>query len=104
MIAFLETHPAEARAFVAALNADLSLRWSQGTSDSVDRIGAYIRELTPAFLRVDTRVTNHGFDGTNPIPLQSILQAGTAVPLDTYGVPRVRCYCGNPLTAPQLST
>ena len=100
MIAFLETHPAEASAFVAALNADSSLRWSQGTSVSVDQIGPYIRELTPAFLRVDTRVTNHGFDGTNPIPLQSILQAGTAVLVDTYGVPRVRCYCGNPLTAP----
>jgi len=100
MIAFLESHPAEAQAFVAALNADLSLRWSKGTSVSVDQIGAYIRELTPAFLRVDTRVTNHGFDGANPIPLQSILQAGTAVLVDTYGVPRVRCYCGNPLTAP----
>ena len=27
----------------------------------------------------------------------SVLQAGTAVLVDTFGVPRVRCSCGNPL-------
>ncbi|CAM4307448.1 hypothetical protein MB901379_00099 [Mycobacterium basiliense] len=100
MISFLKTHDAEARAFVAALNSDVSLRWSKGTSVSVDQIEPYIRELTPAFLRVDTRVTLYGFDGTNPVPLQSILQAGTAILLDIYGVPRVRGAGGNPLTAP----
>ena len=86
---------------MAALNADLSLRWSQGTSVSVDRIGAYIRELTPAFLRVDARVTNHGFDGTNPIPAAIDSAGGNrGSPRRLYGVPRVRCYCGNPSTAP----
>ena len=29
-----------------------------------------------------------------------MLQAGTAVLVDAYGVPRVKCNCGNPLTAP----
>lgn len=100
MIGFLRGHPAKARAFVAALNTDGSLRWSQGTSVAVDQVGAYIRELTPAFLRVDTRVTLFGYHGTNPVALQSILQAGTAVLLDSSGVPRVRGFAGNPLTAP----
>jgi hypothetical protein len=35
----------------------------------------------------------------NAIP--AILQAGTAVLVDKYGVPRVKCYCGNPLTEPR---
>jgi hypothetical protein len=30
-------------------------------------------------------------------PINSVLQAGTAVLVDTFGVPRVRCFCGNPL-------
>jgi hypothetical protein len=55
-------------------------------------------------LRVDTRVTNHGFDGTHPTTLQSVFQTGTAVFIDAHGVPRARCYCGNPLTAPTALT
>lgn len=33
-------------------------------------------------------------------PIQSVLEAGTAVMVDKYGQPVVKCYCGNPLTAP----
>ena len=55
-------------------------------------------------LRLDTRVTNHGFDGTRPTTQQSVFQAGTAVFVDAHGVPRARCYCGNPLTAPVALT
>ena len=31
--------------------------------------------------------------------IPEVLQAGTAVLVDALGVPRARCYCGNPLTA-----
>ena len=51
-------------------------------------------------LRVDTRVTNHGFVNGTANPIQEVLQAGTAVLVDKFGVPRLRCYCGNPLTPP----
>jgi hypothetical protein len=51
-------------------------------------------------LRLDTRVTNHGFDGSHPTNLQSVFQAATAVLVDAHGVPRVRGLNGNPLTAP----
>ena len=67
-------------------------------------ISSYLRELTPTVLRLDTRVTNHGFDGTHPTTLQSVFQPGTAVFIDARGVPRARCYCGNPLTAPTALT
>ncbi len=104
MISFLSTHAAEANAFVEALNTDSSLFWSGGHPLTVADIPTYLGELTPTVLRLDTRVTNHGFDGTHPTTLQSVLQTGTAVFVDAHGVPRARCYCGNPLTAPTALT
>jgi serine/threonine protein kinase len=104
MIAFLGSHPAQAGAFVEALNNDPSLFWSGGHPLTAADIPAYLREMTPVVLRLDTRVTNHGFDGTQPTTLQSVFQPGTAVFVDAHGVPRARCYCGNPLTIPVALT
>jgi hypothetical protein len=100
MIRFLEADPVKAAAWVQALNSDPTLRWSGGTQVRVDQIGDYIRELTPVTLTRDTRVTNHGFSAGRPTPRQSVLQAGSAVLVDRYGVPRARCGCGNPLIPP----
>ncbi|MFD7013449.1 DUF6777 domain-containing protein [Streptomyces sp. NPDC059928] len=63
-------------------------------------IPTFLRGLTPVVLRVDTRVTNHGFRGGAATSFQSVLQAGTAVLVDDHGEPRVRCACGNPLKPP----
>lgn len=104
MIDFLTTHPDKADAFVEALNTDPSLSWSGGSTLSAADVPAYLTELTPMVLRLDTRVTNHGFDGTGPTAMQSVFEAGTAVLVDAHGVPRARCYCGNPLTAPVALT
>lgn len=60
----------------------------------------YLRSLTPVQLRMDTRVTNHGFRDGKATAYQAVLQAGTAVLVDDRGVPRVRCACGNPLLPP----
>jgi Protein of unknown function (DUF2510) len=100
MITFLGSHPAQADAFVEALNTDPTLYWSGGRPLTADDIPTYLRELTPALLRLDTRVTNHGFDGTHPTTLQSVFQAGTAALIDAHGVPRARFFSGSPLTAP----
>jgi hypothetical protein len=104
MVTFLSSHPAQAGAFADALNTDPALYWSGGHLLSAADIPIYLHELTPTVLRVDTRVTNHGFDGTHPTTLQSVFQTGTAVFIDAHGVPRARCYCGNPLTAPTALT
>ena len=100
LINFLSTHPAQASAFVDALNTDTTLFWSGGHPLTVADIPTYLRELTPGVLRLDTRITNHGFDGTRFTTLQSVFQAGTAVLVDAHGVPRTRGYSGSPLTAP----
>jgi hypothetical protein len=98
---FLEANPDKARAWVEALNSDPSLRWTGGNSLTVDDIRAYIAELTPVTLTYDTRVTNYGFRNGRPTPRQAVLERGTSVLVDRFGVPRAKCACGNPLTQPQ---
>jgi hypothetical protein len=100
MITFLQANPDKAGAWVSALNGDPTLRWTGGNQVQVNQIPAYIRELTPITLTVDTRVTNYGYAKGRPTPRQAVLQRGTAVLVDAYGVPRVKCGCGNPLTRP----
>ncbi|MEU9302522.1 DUF6777 domain-containing protein [Streptomyces sp. NPDC048269] len=63
-------------------------------------VDGYLRSLTPVDLRLDTRVTNHGYKDGAATGYQAVLQAGTAVLVDDRGVPRVRCACGNPLGQP----
>jgi hypothetical protein len=66
----------------------------------VSGIRDYMATLTDVVLQRDTRVTNHRFVAGAAKPIQSILEAGTAVLVDRFGVPKVRCKCGNPLAAP----
>ncbi|WP_051716569.1 DUF6777 domain-containing protein, partial [Streptomyces sp. NRRL F-5727] len=87
-VAYLAAEPAKLTAFAEAAGIP-----EGGVAD-------WLRDLTPVLLRADTRVTNHGFRDGRAAPFQSVLQAGTAVLVDPYGAPRVRCACGNPLRTP----
>ena len=98
MKAFLAANPTKAQAWVSALNTDPTVQWSGPTPLTTADIGPYIDELTPVLLSGDTRVTNHGFGNGSFTSRQVVLQAGTAVLVDRWGVPRARCLCGNPLT------
>jgi hypothetical protein len=84
---YLEEHPNKAAA------------WAEVRGVPVTDIRAHLSRLTPLILRTDTLVTNHGYVDGVATAFPSVLQAGTAVLVDDYGVPAVRCYCGNPLTA-----
>jgi len=104
ILSFLERNPDKAAAWIAAQNADSTFEWDEGrTSLTTADLRAYFEELTPATLLYDTRVTNNGYRNGRPTPRQSVLQAGTAVLVDKWGVPRSRCGCGNPLTPPRPS-
>jgi hypothetical protein len=97
---FLSANPQQATSFTESFNSDSSFSWSGGNHLNVADVPRYLHELTPAVLRLDTRITDHGFDGTHSVPRQSVFQAGNAVLVDAHGVPRVRGFSGNPLTAP----
>jgi hypothetical protein len=63
-------------------------------------IPSFAGGLTGVVLRGDTRVTDHGFVKDHPSVFQAVLQAGTRVLVDHFGVPRVRCAGGTPLGPP----
>lgn len=82
-------------------NPNKAAAWASVQGITPNSIPAFVRSLTPVVLRADTRVTNHGYFNGVATPLQSVLQAGTAVLVDDLGQPRVKCNCGNPLSPPR---
>ncbi|WP_328305982.1 DUF6777 domain-containing protein [Actinomycetospora sp. NBC_00405] len=91
----LSAHPDRAAGWASVLG----LR--DGSSST---ISSYVDGLTSVVLRSDTYVTNHGWSDGSVTSWPAVLQAGTAVLVDQYGNPVTRCFCGNPLTAPQSFT
>jgi hypothetical protein len=98
IISYLTTDLRAGEAWVRALNFDRTLVWSGGSRIEVQQIPAYIHELTPRVLTEDLRVTNYQFANGAALPVQSVLQEGTAILVDGKGVARVRCASGNPLS------
>lgn len=90
LLTFLLSNPSRMRAWADVLGID----------PDREAVSRYVRSLTPVTLTVDTRVTNHNYVNGRAVPFQSILAAGTAVLVDKYGRPVVRCKCGNPLLEP----
>ena len=87
-----------------AANPAKEQAWADAQGIPRSEVASFIHGLTPVFLRSDTRVTNHGYRSGRATAHQDILQAGTAVLVDQYGVPRSRCACGNPLAPPEAVT
>jgi hypothetical protein len=92
LVNFLEANPSKAAA------------WASIIGIGPTQIREYVSGLTSVILRTDTRVTNHGYVNGIANPIQAVLEAGTAVFVDKYGEPVVKCYCGNPLSPPVLYT
>ncbi|MFB4295939.1 DUF6777 domain-containing protein [Actinomadura sp. NTSP31] len=89
LIAFLQANPDKARA------------WAGVEGIPVSDIPRYVSRLTPVLLRTDTLVTNHGYRDGRATSGAAVLQAGMGVLVNGYGVPTVKCNCGNPLTRPE---
>ena len=87
LIRFLKRNPERMREWARVL----------GVRPTFRAVRKYIAKLHPVTLKRDTQVTNHAYKNGRAVPFQAILQAGTAVLVDKYGTPVVRCYCGNPL-------
>ncbi|MEV4258291.1 DUF6777 domain-containing protein [Spirillospora sp. NPDC049652] len=93
LVMFLQAHPDRAGAWASVLRI------------APREIAAFVTRLTPVHLRADTLVTNHGFRAGKATGAPAVLEAGMGVLINEYGVPVVKCNCGNPLTPadPKLS-
>ena len=85
-------------------NPDKAAAWETAMALPPGQVGPFLGSLTPVTLRTDTAVTNHGFRDGSATAFQSVLQAGTECSSTPQGLPRVRCYCGNPLGEPDQPT
>jgi hypothetical protein len=70
-----------------------------GASD----VPAFVDSLAPVVLRANTSVTDHPYVDGAFTPQPAVLAAGTAVLVNSYGEPTVKCYNGNPLTGGALA-
>jgi hypothetical protein len=95
--------PCEPRQLVTLLQADPATAeaWSGVHGFAAADLPGYVARLTAVLLRSDTAVTAYGFRDGAAAPHQAVLQAGTAVLVDDHGLPRAKCYSGNPLAPPQ---
>jgi hypothetical protein len=91
--------PAKLVAFLQA-NPDKAGAWASVHKIRPADIPRFVSGLTPVLLRVDTLVTNHGFRDGKATSEPAVLQAGMGVLVNRFGVPVVKCNCGNPLSQP----
>lgn len=93
----------ERQATLLADDEDKARAFADASGIEAVQIPGYLKSLTPVVLRADAQVTNHGYSAGSATAFQAVLQAGTAVLVDSRGMPRVRCACGNPLRPPVVA-
>ncbi|MFD3969850.1 DUF6777 domain-containing protein [Streptomyces cyaneofuscatus] len=93
----------EQQARLLTADQDKARAFAEKAGIEAVQIPGYLRSLTPVTLRADTQVTNHGYSADSVTAFQAVLQAGTAVLVDSKGLPRLRCACGNPLEKPVIA-
>lgn len=76
--------------------------WGLALGITPQQIPHYLNTLTPVIALADTWVTTHQLVDKVAEPHQAVLQRGSAVLVDTLGVPRVQCSSGAPLTPPDF--
>jgi hypothetical protein len=98
--------PAKASCDTASLVNQLSAdpsrgaAWAKSLGIEESGIGGFVNTLSAVSLRADTNVTAYGYGGGQFQPYPATLQAGTAVLVNSYGEPTVKCYSGDPLGPP----
>jgi uncharacterized membrane protein YgcG len=92
----------DAKTMISNLRADprRATAWAGAVGITSDKIADFVGTLTPVVLRSDTSVTSYGYADGAFTGYPAVLQAGTAVFVDSYGAPAVKCFSGNPLAAP----
>ncbi|TXS53209.1 PASTA domain-containing protein [Streptomyces sp. uw30] len=80
-------------------NGKKKAAWAKalGVGAKNKNVRKFVKSLTEVVLANDTLVANHGYKKGRANRYDAVLEAGTAVLVDVFGVPRVKCNCGNPL-------
>lgn len=96
-----EAPACDTQALIAQLTADpaKAAAWGRPLNVEPTGISAYVTSLSTVTLRADTAVTEYGYAEGAFQPYPAVLQAGTAVMVNSYGEPTVKCQNGNPLGA-----
>jgi hypothetical protein len=92
---FFASDAAAAAAFIAVMADEKA---SPKTTYDAATLADEIRLMFRAQLISDTIVVQHGLVDGETVPLPAVLQKGTWVLADEYGVPRLKCNGANPLT------
>jgi hypothetical protein len=92
----------DTQTLIANLNADTAkaTAWATALGLKAEDIPTYVTSLTPVVLRSDTAVTSYGYADSRFLAYPAVLQAGTAVFINSYGEPKAKCFSGNPLAKP----
>ncbi len=95
--------PCQPAQLVEALTPDAAetIAWADVLALEVADIAEFVDGLTAVVLTDDVRITDHEFVDGEAMPRQVVLQVGTAVLVDEFGEPQVRCLSGSPLTTPE---
>ena len=82
-------------------DSDTGAAWADVHDITPDDIAPFVDGLTAINLSSDARVTDHDIADGVATARQTVLQIGTAVLIDEFGLPRVRCASGSPLLLPE---
>ena len=97
------TEPGQPSCDKAALTSQLTSNpakataWAAPLGTTADGIPNFVQGLNAVTLRADTAVTEYGYSSGQFQPYPAVLQAGTAVLVNSYGEPTVKCYNADPL-------
>jgi hypothetical protein len=89
-------------ALVSQLTGDQTkaAAWAAPLGTSAAGIPDFVKGLNPVTLRADTSVTEYGYSSGQFQPYPAVLQAGTAVLVNSFGEPTVKCFNADPLGQP----
>ncbi|HEY2702409.1 MAG TPA: DUF6777 domain-containing protein [Candidatus Dormibacteraeota bacterium] len=81
---------------------DVAADWAFAQGVDATAVPDLIQGLAPVLLLDDARVTDWRRVDGRAVPRQTVLEDGTAVLVDRFGAPRVRCLSGDPLGPPEV--
>ncbi|MGH7747674.1 MAG: DUF6777 domain-containing protein, partial [Candidatus Dormibacteria bacterium] len=81
-------------------NGDLARAWAVAAGIDPESVDDFVGALVPVDVLDDVQVTDWRRVDGNGVPYQVVLERGTTVLVDRFGLPRVRCQSGDPLGVP----